>query len=125
MVNRQDPQAVRDALQFVLASDMPAQHKAVLIQTLTQAMRDKETAFLHQQAADRVGPSWQADETSQLQSALQGKVARSWQHADELLMRTALQLHRDPGAVRLKATELGLGASVDYALAKRLPRDSA
>ncbi len=125
MASRQESGVVREALQYVLSSEIPARHKAVLIQTLTQAMRDQETAFLSQQAAEQVGPSWQADETHQLQSVLQGKVARSWQHADELLMRLAAQLHRDPRAVRAKATELGFGAGVDYALAKALPRDSA
>jgi hypothetical protein len=34
-------------------------------------------------------------------------------------MHVAAQLHRSPDSVRTKAAELGLGAAVDYQIAKR------
>jgi len=113
----QDPRApasIRAALQFLIASDMPFEHKAVMIDALTEALR---TSLQPHVAVGGVGP-WQVHETAQLQDFLEGKLANSWQHADELLMRVAAQLHRDPGDVRAKATELGFGAGVDYRLAK-------
>jgi hypothetical protein len=35
-------------------------------------------------------------------------------------MHVAAQLHRAPDSVRGKAAELGLGAAVDYQIAKRM-----
>jgi hypothetical protein len=113
------------ALQFVLSSDIPATHKAVLIDTLTAALRDQETQERATQFSDRAGASWSDEETSQLQTLLDGKTARSWQHADELLMNVANRLGRDPLSVRTKATDLGFGPSVDYRLAKARARDRA
>lgn len=109
---------LRAALQFVLASEMPSDHKAVLIDVLTEAMRQHDARIVQSDAAlDSVEP-WNVEETAQVESFLAGKVARSWQHADELLMNLAARLHRNPSYVRSKATELGFGESVDYRLAK-------
>jgi hypothetical protein len=118
MRDSQTPAALNAALRFVLADEMPAQHKAVLIEVLTQALRNQESAHLREQAAEQAGGEWQADEVLQLESFLKGKVATSWQHADELAMHLAVLLHRDPKSVRTKADELGLGASVDYRSAR-------
>jgi hypothetical protein len=101
-------------LQFLIASDIPSDHKSVLIDALTEALR---ISLQPQVTVSGIGP-WQTHETAQLQTFLEGKLANSWQHADELLMRVAAQLHRDPGDVRAKATELGFGVGVDYRLAK-------
>lgn len=113
---------MRAALQFLITSDVPSDHKAVLIDSLLQAMREHESAQIRQQAAEQAGGQWQAHETTQLQSFLQGKVANSWQQADELLMQLAAQLHRNPRDVRAKATELGFGVGVDYHLARASTR---
>lgn len=110
------------ALQFVIASDIPAQHKAILIETLTQALRDQETAHVRQQAAGAASLHWQEHEMAQLRTYLQGRIANSWQHADESAMHLAAQLHRSPHDIRAKATELGLGVAVDFRLAKARPR---
>jgi hypothetical protein len=101
-------------LQFLIASDIPSEHKTVLMEALTEALRSSQVEDV---VEGGTGP-WQQHETDQLQSFLEGKTANSWQHADELLMRVAAQLHRDPGEVRAKATELGFGVGVDYRLAK-------
>ncbi len=77
---------------------MPAEHKATLIEVLTQTLRD---------------------EVLQLKAFLHGRAARSWQHADECVMHLAAQLHRDPASIRDKATELGLGVAVDYRFARQ------
>ena len=102
---------------------MPADHKSTLIAVLTQAVRDEEAADLYRDSAAQVQGEWQEQEIVQLKSFLQGRTARSWQHADECVMHLAAQLHRDPGAVRHKATELGLGTAVDYRFAKQLKPD--
>jgi hypothetical protein len=120
MRNSRRPAALHAALQYVLASDMPSEHKATLIDVLTQAARDDDAAELHREAAAQAQGEWQDHEVVQLKSFLHGRTARSWQHADECVMHVAAQLHRDPGSVRHKATELGLGAAVDYRFAKQL-----
>jgi hypothetical protein len=112
--------ALHSALRYVITSDIPSGHKATLIEVLTQALRDDETAELRRQAVAQTGGTWQEHEIMQLKSFLQDRVARSWQHADECVMHLAAQLHRDPRSVRDKATELGLGASVDYRFAKAI-----
>jgi hypothetical protein len=110
--------ALHAALRFVITSDMLSDHKPILIEVLTQALRDDETAELGRHAVARAGGEWQEHEISQLKSFLEGRLARSWQHADECVMHMAAQLHRDPRSVRDKATQLGLGASVDFRFAK-------
>jgi hypothetical protein len=120
MKQPQRPAALHAALRFVITSEMPAEHKATLIQVLTQAIRDDEAAELRRQAVARSQGEWQEPEVARLKSFLNGRVATSWQNADECVMQLATQLHRDPGSVRHKATELGLGTAVDYRFAKQL-----
>jgi len=115
-----EPADTHAALQFVLGTDFPLEHKKVLIRVLTQSLRDHETALRQQRAVERTDGSWAAEDTAQLEVSLNGKVAKSWQHADEVLMHLAAQLHRQPQAVLAKARELGVGAGVDYVLAKAL-----
>jgi hypothetical protein len=119
--------ALHAALRFVITSETPAEHKATLIQVLTQAIRDDEAAELHRQAVAiaQAQGEWQEHEITQLKTFLQGHTARSWQDADQYVMQLATQLHRDPAAVRHKATELGLGTAVDYQFVRRykLARD--
>jgi sarcosine oxidase delta subunit len=116
----QRPAALQAALRFVIASEMPSEHKATLIEVLTQAIRDEGAAELRREAAARSRGEWQEPEIVHLKSFLQGRAATSWQHADECLMQLATQLHRDPVSVRHKATELGLGIAVDYRFARQL-----
>jgi hypothetical protein len=110
--------ALQSALQFVTTSDFPSEHKAILIDVVTQALRDDETEELRRRVVAQAGAEWQEHELAQLKSFLQDRLARSWQHADEGVMQLAAQLHRDPQSVRDKAAQLGLGASVDYRFAK-------
>src|SRR3954471_23313348 len=112
--------ALQAALQFVTVSNIPSAHKVTLIEVLTQAMRDDETAELKRRAIAQAGAEWQEHEITHLKTFLQHRLAKSWQHADECLMQIAAQLHRDPRSVRDKATQLGLGASVDYRYAKAM-----
>ena len=114
------PAALHAALRFVITSEIPAEHKAMLIEVLTQTLRSDEAAELHREAAAQAQGEWREDEVVQLQAFLSGRTARSWQHADECVMHLATQLHRDPVSVRNKATELGLGGAVDYRFAQRL-----
>ena len=106
---------IRNTLEYVMASDIPAQHKSVLIEALTQALRKQLDADEErEQRVRQAAAPWQADEVAQLRKSLEGQVARSWQHADELAMRLALQLQRNVDDVRAKASELGLDASIRY-----------
>ena len=120
MRNSQRPAALHAALRYVISSNMPHEYKATLIEVLTQAVRDDESAELHRETAAQAQGEWQEHEVEQLKTFLQGRTATSWQHADECVMHLAAQLHRDPGSVRIKATELGLGTAVDYRFAKQL-----
>jgi hypothetical protein len=116
----QRPAALSAALRFVMASSVLAEHKATLIEVLTQAMRDEDAAVLRRQALAQAQGEWHDHEILQLKSFLQDRTARCWQHADENLTHLAAQLNRAPQSVRTKATELGLGAAVDYQLAKSI-----
>ncbi|MBM0103112.1 hypothetical protein JM946_00060 [Steroidobacter sp. S1-65] len=106
--------ALHAALRFVITRELPSEHKATLIEVLTQAIRDDEAAELHRQSAAKSQGEWQAHEIVELKSFLHGQTVKSWQHADECVMQLATRLHRDPASVRHKATELGLGTAVDY-----------
>lgn len=110
--------ALQAALQFVIADDMPSEHKATLIEVLIQAARDDDAADLRGRALARARGEWQEHEVVELKGFLQDRIANSWQRADEWVMHLAAQLHRDPQSIRTKATELGLGAAVDYQFAK-------
>lgn len=112
--------ALHAALRFIITSEMPSEHKATLIEVVTQAIRDDDAAGLRREAVTRSQGEWQEPEIVRLKSLLQGRTATSWQHADECVMQLSNQLHRDPASVRNKATELGLGTAVDYAVARRL-----
>ena len=114
------PKALHAALRFVITSDIPGEHKATLIEVLTQTLRDDAAAELRGQAAERTQKEWQEHEIVQLRSFLQDRIARSWQQADECVMQLAAQLRRDPRVIRQKAVELGLSAAVDYRFAKTL-----
>jgi glycyl-tRNA synthetase beta subunit len=120
MQDSRRPAAIHAALHFVMTRDMPSEHKAIIIEVLTQALRDDDIEQLRQHAVAEAGEEWQEHEIAQLTSFLQGRLARSWQHADESVMHLSAQLHRNPRSVRDKATELGLGASVDYRYAKAI-----
>lgn len=117
--------ALQAALQYMMSSDIPSDHKAVVLELLTRALRDRDTQRIEAVASAHESIAWQDDETSQMRTFLGGKVANSWQHADELLMQLAHHLHRDPNYVRSKATELGFGESVDFRLAKLRARAAA
>lgn len=114
------PAALQAALRFVMASEMPSEHKATLIEVLTQAIRDDVAAEQHRETVAQSQGEWQEHEIGQLKSILHGRTATSWQHADECVMLVATQLHRDPASIRDKATELGLGTAVDYRFVKQL-----
>jgi hypothetical protein len=117
--------ALQAALQFVsTTSDVPSEHKLTLIELLTQALRDDDSAEQSRRAVAQAGAQWQEHEITHLKSFLQGRLAKSWQHADEGVMQLAAQLHRDPHSVRDKATQLGLGAAVDYRYAKAMRQAS-
>jgi hypothetical protein len=112
------PAVLSAALRFVIASDMLSEHKATLIEVLTQAMRDQSASELRMLAVAQARGDWRDHEIVQLKTFLQDRSARSWQQADECVMHLAAQLRRAPDSVRAKAAELGLGAAVDFRLAK-------
>lgn len=111
--------ALQAALHFIMtSSDIPSDHKAVMIDLLTAALRNRDVQHIEAVASANESVAWEEADTQQLKAMLTGKIANSWQHADELLMQLANGLHRDPGTVRSKAIELGFGESVDFRLAK-------
>jgi hypothetical protein len=103
---------------------MASAHEETLIEVLTHTMHNDGTPDLRRREFVQAGAKWQEHEITHLRLFLQHRLARSWQHADECLMQVAAQLQRDPRSVRDKATQLGLGASVDYRRAKELQRAS-
>jgi hypothetical protein len=116
--------ALHAALRFVITNETGAEHKPILIDVLTQALRDDESAELRRRQVAQASGEWQEHEVAQLTAFLKGRLARSWQHADESVMHLAAQLHRNPQSVRDKAKELGLDSSVDFRFAKALQQVS-
>ena len=116
--------ALLAALRFLITSSTPAQHKKVLIGVVVQAMRADQIAQRELEAKQRAETIWCPQELETLRELLQGKVARSWQEADELLMHLATKLKRVPENVRGKALELDFGAAIDYRLAQAQLRSS-
>lgn len=105
-----DLTALRETLHYLSGSNVPVQHKKVLTAVLNEAL----THTLQAHAGD-----WQPADLQIITDALQGKVAISWQHADEILFKLAGQLQRSPDEVKKKAIEAGFGAGVDYWQAKK------
>jgi len=112
--------ALHAALKFVITSSTLSDHKATLIDALLSALRADETAELRLRTIAQAYPEWQEHEVLLLEAFLKDRVPKTWQDADESVMHLATQLHRDPRSVRDKAMEVGLGASVDYSLARAL-----
>jgi hypothetical protein len=109
----QSVSALREALQYLMTSDVPPQHKAVLIETVLQALSEGEAAQRAAQSTPTPSP-WQENEIEELRALIAGRSARSWQEADEMVTRCARELHRAPDAVRAQAALLGLSAAVEY-----------
>jgi hypothetical protein len=116
-----------DALRFLMTSSTPAQHKKVLIDVVVEAMRADETTQrdLVVKEQEQADTPWFPHEVETVREHLQGRVARSWQEGDELLMGLAAKLKRVHTNVRSKALELNLGAAIDYRLAKAQARSNS
>jgi hypothetical protein len=112
--------AIRSTMQFVHTSDIPSHHKTVILEVLNDSLRHGHYgASLH----DASEQSWTPEQDAELRTYLEDKLPISWQHADELVMSIATRLQRTPHEIRRKAAELGLASSVDYAIARRTPRE--
>ena len=119
MQDAREPAALRAALQYVLSSEIPSEHKTVLIEALTRALRAEDSERTAREAADTARSEWSPREARMLEDRLAGKVAKSWQDADEQLLQLAGELQRSVEDVRNKALEMGVGAGIDYRLAKQ------
>ncbi len=113
------PDALREALQFLIRADIPADPKRLLIAVVMQALSAEVVAAKQGIISNKLHPDWRPEEIEQALSHLRDKLAVSWQNADEIVMRLAHQLRREADDVRRKAIALGLGAAVDYRLAKQ------
>jgi hypothetical protein len=122
MLNTYTPENARETLQYVSTSEIPTQFKTLLISLLTEALRNWEDERIRTRDVAAVGEAWRPEEIAEVQAFLLGKIANSWQNADELLMHLATQLKRSPQDVRLKATELGYAAGIDFRVARTLAR---
>ena len=109
---------LRATLQFLMKSEIPSEHKVVLVDAVVQALREHDAAVARSELAAQASAEWQPHETEQLREYLRGRVASSWQHADEVAVHLAAQLHRQRDDIRAKAVELGFGVAVDFRLAR-------
>jgi hypothetical protein len=114
----QTPAAIRATLQYVLGSEFPAEYKAIVIDALTHFLRYSEQEDDQRRVIERESRAWQPHEISHLDRSLTGKMAKSWQDADETLILISSQLHRRSAEVRAKALERGFTAALDFAAAK-------
>jgi predicted Zn-dependent peptidase len=118
MRDTREMKQIRETLRFVLAGSIPADHKRILIEALTQSLQAAEEAERTAELQKKTPQHWRPEETAIMESLLRGKLVNSWQQADETLMRLSSELQRLPEEIRKKAIELDLGAAVDYAMAK-------
>jgi hypothetical protein len=109
--------AIREALRFVEDSNIPDNHKRVLVGVVLHALRNVGAVAFNDTMHSESEP-WQQHEVQTLAAHLEGKRAVNWQHADELVMWLVACLRRNPEDIRKKALELGFGAGVDYRIAK-------
>jgi|ADGO01.1.fsa_nt_gi hypothetical protein len=123
MRDLQTPTAIRAALQYVLGCELPADHKTVVIEALTQFLRSQESELEREHALERDIHDWEPHELAHLDRAFGGKLAKSWQDADENVTVTAAKLHRRSAEVRAKAIERGFAAAVDFSIAKAQARE--
>ena len=93
---------------------MPSEHKAVILEVLSESLRQDRSAPQTPQEER----AWNEVEETSMRDFLSNKPALGWQHADELVVALASRLQRTPSEIRRKAVELGLGVSVDYGLAR-------
>lgn len=114
---RHSSSAIREALPFVALSDIPAPYKSVLVEVVARALRNTEDDERAAAMRKKGGP-WRPEELQALTEQLQGTAAVSWQNADEVLIRLTARLQRTPDEIKDKAKELGLGAGIDYRLAR-------
>jgi hypothetical protein len=119
-VNISSEAAKRAALQFVYTSNMPSEHKVVLLEVLRESLENDRTAA----AIAPVERAWIEAEEAEMRALLANRPARGWQDADELAMALAVRLRRSPDEIRRKAVAMGLGVSVDYALARWAARQN-
>ena len=110
--------AIRGTLQYLLSSDVPSEHKSILIDALTRMLRSEEIEAQRQYRPELSMRTWQDHELDHLDRSLTNRVAKSWQDADETLVLIASQLQRHSADVRVKAVERGFDAAVDFAVAK-------
>ncbi len=110
--------ALREALQLLITSDMQAEPKRLLIEAVMDTLAAREAAIVAHNSVQKVEAAWQPAEIELAAAFLKDKVASSWQNADELVTHLANQLRRNAHDVRVKAIELGLGMGVDYRLAR-------
>ena len=110
--------AIRGTLKYLLNSDVPSEHKSILIDALTRMLRVEEAEAQRLLGSDHVTRMWQDHELNHLDRSLNNRVAKSWQDADETLVLIASQLQRHSADVRGKAVERGFDAAVDFAVAK-------
>ena len=115
--HRHPSKAIREALPFVALSDLPAEHKSVVMEVIAQALNESEEAERAGLGRNKMGP-WDEAELQVVATHLQGKVAASWQNADELVVDLALRLNRVPTDVKEKGKELGYAVAVDYRAAR-------
>lgn len=106
--------AKRAALHYVHTSDMPTEHKVVLLEVLQQSL-DRVRDEVPNVPVER---PWTEAEEAEMRVLLMNRPARGWQDADELAIAVGVRLRRAPGEIRRKAIEMGLGVSVDYSLAR-------
>jgi hypothetical protein len=78
-----NPDALREALQFLIRSDMPAEPKRMLIEVVMESLATREAAYAVRDTIKKTTPVWQQSEIDLVSSFLQGKAAQSWQNADE------------------------------------------
>lgn len=110
---------LRAALDYLNSDDIAEEHRKTLKRATETVLLDATEELEKHQSTANDGKPWKDAEIEVLRGVLEkAGMAKSWQEERDNVDTAAARLKRSAKAVKRKAVELGLGANVDYWLAR-------
>jgi hypothetical protein len=110
---------LRATLDYLNSGDIAEEHRKTLMRATEAALLDATEELERHQSTENDGKQWKDAEIEALRGCLmEGGMAKNYQTADDNLATASARLKRSEKAVKRKAIELGLGAHVNYWLAR-------
>lgn len=110
---------LRAALDYLNSDSIADEHRKALKRATETALLDATEELEKHQSTANDGKPWKDAEIEVLRGVLEkAGIAKNWQEERDNVDTAAARLKRSAKAVKRKAVELGLGANVDYWLAR-------